>query len=249
MSSNNTDRERNCRGVLSYILAIPIIGDAFRITNAYTYDGDGRSDSAVAPLDFWIRKHLAALIATLVFTSIVDPCQELLDITAQFLPASWNATPRISGNPGSLIIGIFPNLLGFGIGVYALIFSLSTTFVKRVQSHLQQKEGNSETTSGSVLMLNADMAYPLLVMAVALAIGVAQQVYPNISLLRTLAWAALWYSLLMAMEILSALYSLGEHGLLEKVSTPDAPQPGDTVPPDSQMSWPPSTPIVSSPAK
>ena len=61
------------------------------------------------------------------------------------------------------------------------------------------------------------MAYPLLVIAITIGIGVVQQIYPSTMWLITISWMALWYSLLMAFEILFALYSLGEREILNKL--------------------------------
>jgi len=127
-------------------------------------------------------------------------------------------------SPGGLIISIFPNLLGFGIGVYALIFSLSAVFIKQLQQHLETTKDNGTRPIGSALMLNADMAYPLLVMALSLGIAVLQGIYAQLQWLTILSWVALWYSLLMALEILAVLFSLGENGILEKLKDHSSPE-------------------------
>ena len=47
--------------------------------------------------------------------------------------------------------------------------------------------------------------------------AVIQQVYLQARFVEIVAWAALWYSLLMMLEILTALFGLGENELLRKL--------------------------------
>lgn len=201
-------------GLLS---AIPLLGDVVRITNAYTYDGDRHSDFGFAPIHLWFKKHLISGIVVTVLTLISAPPEFVQRIFAENgLTISTYATVP-APSPGGLIISIFPNLLGFGIGVYALIFSLSAIFIKQLQHQLETTKDNGARPIGSALMLNADMAYPLLVMALSIGIGILQGIYAQLQWLAILSWMALWYSLLMALEILAVLFSLGENGILEKL--------------------------------
>ncbi len=62
------------------------------------------------------------------------------------------------------------------------------------------------------------MAYPLMIMTSSLAIGIFQQIYIKSEAFEAVTWVALWYSLLMVFEILTALFALGESELISKVA-------------------------------
>lgn len=208
---NTTTHTRNW--IYSLIIKIPVLGDILRIANAYVYDGDLASDIQLAPLRFWIRKHYKNFIIVVGLTIISTPniwfCESMLQHLA------INTKEPVL--PGGLIITIFPSVLGFGIGVYALIFGLSDFLVKKLQGYLDAEKESGKSESGSILMLNVDMAYPLLIITLSLGIGVLQQIFVYSIFLQLVAWFALWYSILMIIEILTVLFGLGEHELLNKL--------------------------------
>ncbi|QNP59467.1 hypothetical protein [Paenacidovorax monticola] len=121
--------------------------------------------------------------------------------------------------PGSLVLSMFPNILGFGIGVYALVFALSAKFVVEVQDTAEKQNAMSGTGKRTVLALNSDMSYPLIVLIFALAIGVVQQIFPANEWLIVGCWWAFWYGLFVTLEVVSTLFRLGEHSLLEKLES------------------------------
>ncbi len=196
---------------------IPVLGDSLRILNSYTYDGDTESDRHFAPWRFWIKKHWFSVLCVAAMTTISTQPACLIELFAKYCAALTLPAVSQTTSVGALILSIFPNLLGFGIGVYALIFSLSANFIKLLQQQIQKQKVVDAQSRGHALLLNADMAYPLLVIAITIGIGVVQQVYPNTKWLVSLSWMALWYSLLMAFEILFALYGLGEREILNKL--------------------------------
>lgn len=226
------DKQLDCSWTLSLLLAIPILGELCRIVNAYTYDGDRQSDFRIAPWRCWIAKHWFSILVTGILTYISSHHDEVLNILTTSFPA-WitlvkQANSPTSITPGQLILNIFPNVLGFGIGVYALIFSLSSVFVRHIQERLQPTDPNGDSKSyGSVLMLNSDLAYPLLVVAISIGVAVIQQVYLEFRFVEIAAWAALWYSLLMLLEMLTALFGLGENELLRKLKA--SPQDSNAI--------------------
>lgn len=196
---------------------VPVLGDSLRILNSYTYDGDTASDSNIAPWSFWIKKHWFSALFVAILTIISTPPLCISELFSRYCTALTLPAVEPTNGVGSLILSIFPNLLGFGIGVYALIFSLSENFIKLLQQQIQKQNAADVQSRGHALLLNADMAYPLLVIAITIGIGVIQQIYPSTIWLITTSWMALWYSLLMAFEILFALYSLGEREILNKL--------------------------------
>lgn len=216
-SASPTGHSTKRRGVFyGLVTAIPVVGDAVRIANSYVFDGDYESDICFAPPRLWVKKHFSTLVITCLLTLISTPPSSLRGFLNEYLPAVLESmTSQNPAVPGALIVSIFPNLLGFGIGVYALIFSLSSILVNRIEERI--KPAKNEAGVGSALVLNADMAYPLLMIALSLGIGVLQLIFSGARTLEILAWGALWYSMLMALEILTALFGLGEHELLEKL--------------------------------
>jgi hypothetical protein len=196
---------------------IPIFGDSLRILNSYTYDGDIDSDFGFAPLHFWIKKHWFNAICVTLLTMISTSPACLNEILTKYVPEVTVTASTPKDGIGALIVSIFPNLLGFGIGVYALIFSLSASFVKSLQQQIESQNAADTKSKGHALLLNADMAYPLLVVAISIGIGVIQQIFPDAKWLITASWTALWYSLLMVLEILFVLFSLGESEILNKL--------------------------------
>lgn len=199
----------------SLISRIPVIGEILCIANAYVYEGDLAADTELAPFGFWFKKLYKNFLVALFLTTISTPYVWCCSSLTQYLPTitSIEDWPE----PSNLIISIFPSVLGFGIGVYALIFGLSSILVKKFNDSLDAKKTNGGVKNGSVLMLNADMAYPLLVITLSLGIGVLQQIFSNSQVLELMAWLALWYSMIMVIEILSALFGLGENELLNKL--------------------------------
>jgi hypothetical protein len=111
-----------------------------------------------------------------------------------------------------MLTSIFPNLLGFGIGVYALIFALPESFFKSLRGE-QGTEGNetnkttfSESVSGTPPnMINADMAYPLVVMAIAIAYGAFVQFFMTIGRFYVSVWL-LAYCFALMLELISLIY-------------------------------------------
>lgn len=236
--SGNSDNvaipeKRNVGIVYGLTLKIPVVGDIVQILNAYTYDGDLNADCQFAPPLCWLRKHLATLMLTALLTLLSTPpfwctwifehfpflsargysCTEILHL----FPTPTDEDKRVM--PGSLIISIFPNVLGFGLGVYALIFGLSSVLVERIHEKINKGRTENPNEVGSVLILNSDMAYPLLSITLSLAIAVAQTIFPNSRKLEIVTWSALWYSCLMTLDILNVLFGLGEHELLGKLGS------------------------------
>lgn len=206
-----------CSKLFVAITNIPVIGDSLRILNTYTYDGDTESDLNFAPFTFWMAKHWFSILFVAVLTVISTTPVCLKEVFAKYGFTITLTAAAPSAGVGSLILSILPNLLGFGIGVYALIFSLSGNFIKSLQEQIQKQNAANEKSKGHALLLNVDMAYPLLVIAITIGIGVIQQIYPESRWLITAGWIALWYSFLMIFEILFALYSLGEREVLNKL--------------------------------
>lgn len=195
------------------LCGVPGLGPIVKIANAYAYQGDYQADQKFAPFRLWLKAFGPELLISLALT-----CVTML----AHLHASWVAKSLVTCGdefyckPGALAVAIIPSILGFGIGVYALIFTLSAAFVKNVHDKISDQRANGERGAGSELMLNADLALPLLSLVVALIVGIIQQALPAHIGWVVVTWVALWFSVLSLLGLISVIFGLAEHSLLDK---------------------------------
>lgn len=202
------------------LINIPIFGNILRIINTYAYHGDCKSDTEFAPLWFWVKSFWASVLVSVLLTVLSSNhlhclINEYLYFEVNFPLVSINAVPS------DLIFSSFPSLLGFGIGVYALIFGLSNVLVSNIDRAIKQSIQNGKRKNGSVLMLNSDLAYPLLILTIAMAIAAFGKLYQDNLIVIDIVWFAFWFSIIAIIELVTSLFSLGENELLLKVSAPD----------------------------
>ncbi|MBO7810197.1 MULTISPECIES: hypothetical protein [Burkholderia] len=208
--------------IYKLVLKIPVVGSAVYITNSYVLRGDSSAlDRFASPVQ-WAKVFFFPWLWAAILTAVTAP-----NLTVNLLHlakiCSLSAT-SLETKGGEFITTIFPNLLGFGIGVYALIFAISETFLRRIDSHITKRKQEGARRFGSALMFNADLAYPLLAMVVTLIVGVLQQAYPTVRSIQLAAWFFFWYSMVTLIEIIAVLFGLGEHEILEKIDSDDTPQ-------------------------
>lgn len=127
--------------------------------------------------------------------------------------------------PGSTATSILPNLLGFGIGVYALIFGLHKVLLRELQDAYKPRPGDKRPPTGSALILNAEMAVPLLVLALTIVLGLIQQIWSESMPLQATTWFALWLSLTFTVELICTLFGLGENSILKSLELDDEQPP------------------------
>ena len=214
--SDTTSSSRKPTNIYRVLTAIPILGDIVRISNSYAYSGDAESDTRLAPVYLWVKRLwmnlvTAALLTLIPTFSLFFNCKRL-----DLFPA-LRIAEKIP-EPGALITSILPNILGFGLGVYALIFALSSSLLQNIHRQIRKNKKIDPSIKGSVLILNSDMAYPLLVMTISLGIGIIQTILEPTRPLVVITWFALWYSGLMVLEVLMAIFGLGENELLGKIN-------------------------------
>ncbi|WP_158534197.1 hypothetical protein [Paracidovorax avenae] len=194
---------------ISKIISLPIIGTIFAIVNSYVSGGRIDSDRELAPLNSWLKVIGLPFVASVLLALWV-----LKDAVFALFDGS-GAKAALSGfvsDPGSLMIGVLPNILGFGIGVYALVFSISVGLVRDLNSAI--KKSDSQKTA---LVLNADMAFPLVVLLITICLGFFQKASPDLFSLILMGWIFLWYSLILTLSLIGTLFRLGENELLNKL--------------------------------
>lgn len=195
--------------------ALPVIGTILYIANSYAYGGDVRASSEFAPFSRWCR---ALLIP--IFIASMLAAATVWQLVVGYLPCVKEKVGPIStfaAGPGELIHAVMPSLLGFGIGVYALLFALAGAFVADLHGLIETQRKEGKRKQGSVMLLSADMAYPLVVLVVVLALGVLQRIIPENPVLIVIAWSAFWYGLIVSVELIGVLFGLGNQALLQKL--------------------------------
>lgn len=153
--------------LLWILIKIPVVKDIALIVNAYAWRGDILFVDRIAPPIQWVsrfgfRLSLSALVTFLFYG------QSFAQWICGHIPWFSSVADKViipiqhSEIGYELTISIFPNLLGFGLGVYALIFSLP---------------GAMNNQKIKTNLLNADMGYPLLMMVLAIIIAVFAKIF------------------------------------------------------------------------
>lgn len=171
-------------------MKLPLIGAVVKIANAYAFKGNPRYVIELASWDDWwkriVKKAFIVAVIALVLTLIgtmSEPAVNQNDIARQLL-------------------GVFPSLLGFGIGVFALVFVLPPSFVHHLQSE-------REALGFDASILAPDMAYPLLVLVVVLFIGACLLFLPPTFLGLYIAGFSLFYGIAVSLELVSMIFTTG----------------------------------------
>ncbi|WP_318463139.1 hypothetical protein [Photobacterium leiognathi] len=182
---------------------VPILSVLFRIANAYVYKGDPVHLRQTAPFEMWKQR-----IGKGLFFSIVSGC----------LMAYALIHNNISDfNPEDAILGIFPDILGFGIGVFALLFALPTEFLDKLRQSVKNSNGDSKITGPE--MLPADMAYPLLVYSVIMLLSVFFRAFPDEPVTTTISTIMLIYGFVVTLELLNSIFMTASYMLFTRRST------------------------------
>lgn len=200
------------------LVRIPLFGELLRILNTYAYRGDARADEHFARLYLWITAFWLQITLTTIAGLLCTP--ELIN---EYLPIEYKLTYLVQLEPGPMATSILPNLLGFGIGIYALIFGLHKMLLRDLQASYLRDTKTQKQQFGSALILNAEMAVPLLVLTITIAIGLVQQVAPSIVILKFFSWLTLWLSLVFTLELVVTLFGLGENAILKTLDEADRP--------------------------
>lgn len=200
------------------IVSIPIIGTIVYIANCYAFGGDPNATRKFASPWAWVKVLFAPLlISSALSLATVWPLAVDFYFHREFDLCTLSPFAKA---PGDLIASVIPSLLGFGIGVYALIFALAAPIVAELNAQIETLKKAKLKKHGSALVINSDLAYPLMVLVLSLVVGVFQKGSSSIELV-LLGWLAFWYSIVMTFEVIGVLFGLGDQALLDKL-TPQA---------------------------
>lgn len=186
----------------SALIRVPILGDVVLIVNGYAYEGEHSALVRFAPLTYWLRRIAIKLALSGLVAGWI----------AGKLTCGFNKLPDPATKFTDMLISIFPNLLGFGIGVYALIFALPESFFKSLRGEQKDTHSGGKQDSSSQTnirtppnMINADMAYPLIAIALSIAYGAFAQFFMTIWAFYISAWL-LAYCFILMLELISLIY-------------------------------------------
>lgn len=196
--------------IFGLVARIPLLGDVLRILNAYAYRGDARADQEFASIWLWVTAFWLQTTVAILGMLLCMP-----EVTNEYLPLARKLTYCVHLEPGATATSVLPNLLGFGIGIYALIFGLHKMLLRDLQASYRRDAAGEGRRPGSALILNAEMAVPLVVLTLTIAIGLAQQVAPSVIGLQMASWFSLWLSLVFTFELIVTLFGLGENAILK----------------------------------
>jgi hypothetical protein len=214
--------------IYKFLQRIPIVGTLVSIANTYAFRGDRRSTGEFAGPWKWIKVLFLPLLFSIGLAVLtIAPALKHLFACGELRLSDLS---DFSQKPGALAVSVIPNLLGFGIGVYALIFALASPIVRDINKAIEKSIAEGRRTHGSFLVINADLAYPLVVLVVTVAIATLQQTVISVALFSA-TWVLFWYSMLMILEVIGVLFGLGDQALLEKINPePIAPVPTTAAP-------------------
>jgi len=199
--------------IFAKLARMPIAGPILRIVNTYVYQGDVKADNEFAPALLWFRVYSIPILVSAALTLL---CSATLQAQAYELLglSEWVCVKEIK-DPRPIALAIFPSLWGFGIGVYALIFALSKTLIQEFQKSIAEAKAKGLRSHGSVLMINADLAYPILVLTISLGFFAFVQ-QSNGAYVIEISWMVFWYTMITIIELIHTLFSLGENELLHR---------------------------------
>lgn len=184
------------------IRKIPVFGAIFRIVNAYAYEGKIECNKCIAPARMWWSRILKKMTYVVIFV-------ELLFLIRQSSVAS------LTWEPADAILSVFPSILGFGIGVFALMFVMPNSFVQFIIERREKLKFGPE-------IVPVDMAYPLVVFTLVMVCAVLNKMFPS-DLFKFVSAFSFFYGLAMALELISFLFNASY--LIQKINSSEKNNP------------------------
>lgn len=198
MSTNKSNED-------CWLFRLWFFGLFFKIGSDYVSDGDVRYQKQVAPFrDWWISLFpsiaisLFFVISILIFDLIF--CNGIIQKT----------------KPAEYFLGVMASFLGFGIGVYALIFSVSSDILKSMQKE-HSRINNFSGEKSTVLSLNSEFAFPLIILLLTCFVLIFQFIFFENFYIKMLSWFFIFFSLCLMGKLILSLYDFGKLIILEKL--------------------------------
>jgi len=172
---------------------IPILGVILLISNGYAASGEISHFQALSSWSNWYQR----IVKNLVIFFILG---------AAFSYFSYSEITSATGfKPEEAILDIFPDILGFGIGVFALLFTLPTVFLARLRRKNSKSKNNNSKFGAH--MLPVDMAYPLMIYCFIMLIAAMFRMVPDSPFTIWISCSLLLYGFYMCFELLSSIFN------------------------------------------
>jgi hypothetical protein len=172
---------------------LPILGVIILIANGYAASGEISHFQKLTSWNNWYQRIVKNLVLFFIFGAV-------------FSYTYYNEITSVGGfKPEEAILDIFPDILGFGIGVFALLFTLPSAFLARLRrTNSKSKESNSKFGAH---MLPVDMAYPLMVYCFIMFIAAIFRMVPDSPITIWISCSFLLYGFYMCFELLSSIFN------------------------------------------
>jgi hypothetical protein len=195
------------RTVWSIAGKVPLLKPVLLILNSYVWLGNPNALLQFAPFAMYLRRFILRFAVTLVIAWTA----------LRFGPRSgWIRSDPL--NFLDLAISVFPNVLGFGIGAYALLF----TFPERFFPHLEERRESKKLRVGAH-GLNAITAFPLLAIAlIILCCAVAKAINLCTRVADTIGLFGILYGMTMTMEVIAVLFVSARKVIRNSLQQPSA---------------------------
>jgi hypothetical protein len=191
------------------VTAIPFAKPLLYIVNSYVWRGNPNAFFRFAPIQLYFKHLFFKVIGLLIASNLFIRVGQMYSIVIVKSPATESLD--ILGTA----LQLFPNVLGFGIGAYALLF----TFPERFFENLEENKRNKNLTVGAQ-GLNAIMAFPLLMITMIIfsaAILKILQLTPQTA--DSLGLFLIAYGLLLTAELISVLFASARKVIRKSVKT------------------------------
>ncbi|WP_285466951.1 hypothetical protein [Vibrio sp. D420a] len=182
---------------------IPVFGSVFAICNAYAHKGDQLGTVEIASFGQWWKRILRKAWYTLVFVSGL-----VLIAPEKICKSPWV--------PADTILGAFPSILGFGIGVYALMFIMPSDFL----TFLKERKERGAKIGPEIVPV--DMGYPLMTYVLVMFIAAVNKFYPESYYFKFASLWALFYGLAITVELVSFLFVSSR--MIQKIRSSEKPK-------------------------
>jgi len=186
------------------LLRIPFVKEFWKITAAYTLSGDNSFVDGKFPLKLFYKQVLRKLILCLSLAVLI------LSFHLALSANGGNSSEILVGKINDHIMSMFPDLLGFGIGVYALIHILPSEHYKKAQEKFDDGKSKIQATT-----INSDMAYPLICLSSILLFAFLLEFFPanNFTLLFNLFLGI--YGMAMIFELIYSVFLFTQKHILD----------------------------------
>lgn len=172
--------------VVKFFMVVPILKEFFLILRGYCLKSDDE-------LTFY-------LIYKRLFVKLFKCCVASIFLVAFafFFGFSINITKIIDLN-----MSLFSSLLGFGIGVYALIFTVSPDFFFYIKKRKKIAPN----------AVNADMAYPLAALGMIVLLNFLLMIFGNNNAGMFLSVSSFFYGMAMTFELIAMIYVIASKSI------------------------------------